>query len=130
MENPFYQKPQKNLRESRSSVHAEIPITVVYCCPSAKEEIRVHGRVADISEKGILFVSLEQGIPPGAEVRATFQLPCLDIDPPIKFMGKALRSKSIEGNQYATGVEFKEISTTNLRSIRSFVSLQQLGETL
>ena len=129
MENPFYQKPEKNEREPRTNIHVEIQTTAWYRPPDGKEEVSIRACIADISEKGARFITSREEIPVDAEIRATFQLPGLENALPVTSLGKANRTKHLEGGKWGTGVEFTEVSETSRRLIRSFVSLRQLGET-
>ena len=129
VESPFYQKPQKSLREVRTHIHAEIQATVRYRVPSKEEEILVQVFITDISEKGALFITPKEAIPLEAEVRATFPLPGLAHELPLSIVGKARRTKHLEGGKCGTGIEFTEVSGSGLKALRSFIALQQLDET-
>ena len=130
MENPFYQKPQKSMRQPRAKIHAEIQATVRYRALSREEEIRLQTSIGDISEKGALFITPKEAIPLETEVRATFRLPGHENDMPTEIVGKTRRTKYLQDGRCETGVEFTEVSEISLRSIRSFVSRQELGETI
>jgi c-di-GMP-binding flagellar brake protein YcgR len=129
VENPFYQKPQRGMREPRANIRTEIQAVIRYNAPSGGKEIQAQAFIADISEKGILLSTPKEVIPLETEVRATFHLPGLGNETPINIAGRVVRTKSLEGGRCGTGIEFKEVSETNLKSIRSFIALNQLGET-
>lgn len=129
MENPFYQKPKKDVREPRTNIREEIRATVRYRGPSKEVEIQVQALVANISEKGAFFSTSRESIPPDTEVCVTFRLPGLGNEIPLSIVGKTRRTQRLEGEAWGTGIEFTEVSESNLKAIRNLISQQQLGET-
>lgn len=128
MPDPFSPKPKPEGREPRTHLTEEIQTIAEYSSPSESSKVQVG--IADISAKGVLFITSHEPIPLGAEVRATFQLPGLENTLPIQMVGKVVRTKHLPEGKCAAGIEFTEISEDGRRSIRSFCALRQLGEEL
>ena len=131
MDSPFYQKPQKSSRRGeRRNIRVEVQATVRYHRPPENTETSITASVSNISEGGALFVTHRQGIPVGAEIRATFPLRGSGNEFPITVAGHIKHSRYLPDGKYGSGVEFSDLSEEAKRKIRDFVVMEQLNEAL
>lgn len=130
-DSPFYQKPQKGARRAeRRNIRMEIQATVRYFCPPGKNETSVTAWVSNISEGGALLVTARDGIPVGAEIRATFPLRGHGSESPVTVAGHIRHSRYLQDGKYGSGAEFSDISEEVRKKIRDFMVIEQLNESL
>lgn len=117
-------------KERRRHVRVNIRATARYFCPIRHQEVPLEGRLVDISEGGLSFMTFKDIIPLETEVHISFRLSDRETDPPLSVKGRVRHSSVAEENRYRFGIELLELRETERLALRSFIASQQMREYL
>ena len=127
----FQEKPKEKKwdRADRLNIGGDIQLTVRYFCPVEGKETEIQAQFSDISEGGTAFLTSRE-LPVGSAVYITLRLPGTTAEPmpPIKIIGKVLRTQPSGREQHQTSVEFLDLSKANRFAIRSYITSKKMGE--